>query len=169
MCFSNCTFYGSLVSADSSATEFNDTWHRATDAANCFFITQLGSQNPRGTRHSEPDFPPRVFVSHFSIPFRTRATSGFPRSQTDIVDIPKTKAKSKNRFFTHVAYGFCVLMCSRLWGNENKRTNTPHMHPGRDRLHAPSSDGVNSLRTRWKSGCGANLHQRMHFDGDSWR
>lgn len=34
-----------------------------------------------------------------------------------------SKAKSKNRFFTHVAYGFCVLMCSkapRKWKQKNK-------------------------------------------------
>lgn len=158
MCFSNCTFYGSLVSADSSATEFNDTWHRATDAANCFFITQLFGQNPRGPRDSEPDFPRVLSVISASL---------FEQGLLPVSHARKPTSSSRNEgkieepiFYACNIRFLCVNVFGavRKWKQKNK-------HPS----YASWKGSFTCTELRWrqwslpirgKRGREANLHQK---------
>lgn len=160
MCFSNCTFYGSLVSADSSATEFNDTWDRASDAANCFFIT-LFQQKSRTTRKAEPDFPSSSVLCVISASLFEQGLLPVSHARKPTSSSSQRRQNRKTIFYA-CNIRFCVLTCSRLRGNENKRTNTPRKHPGKDRLHAPNSDGVNKI-----SGFDHDRFDGMQFDWNS--
>lgn len=128
-----------LISAN--RRRFNDTWMSIQTMMQKNYdrvSIQRSAQIKRSTWEllflSWADFPLESSVC-FSIPSRTRTTSGFPRSWINVIILKKKKAKTK-RFFTHATYGFlCRCFGYSGWGNENKRTNTPHMHPGRDRLH----------------------------------
>lgn len=91
------------------------------------------SRAPLENRSAVPDFPLEVLC--FQHPFSNKANFRFPTITKPTSSSWKME-KAKNSQFsfpTHVTYGFCADDISFGfnfgWGNENKRTNTPHMHP----------------------------------------